>query len=367
MGRTSEDFVWPGLVNTFGRVVMLGMLFALIAIPCIIFYKDANPLQCLHLSSQNDLISDSTPLVSNNEQVKLERILKAASMKDKTVILTTLNEAWAAPNSILDLFLESLKIGENTKHLLNHLVIIAMDQRAYQRCLEVHPHCYALKVEGVDFSVEAYYMSRDYLKMVWSKIDIQRSVLEMGYNFLFTDADIMLFRDPFNRFYDDTDFQISCDNYPLNNSYDLNNNPNSGFIYAKSNRRTVQFYKFWHDSKVTYPNQHDQAVLMEIKSGPFIREIALTIRFLNTRYFGGLCEPSKDFNQVCTMHANCCLGVDNKIHDLRILLDDWRKYKSSSPGVKSSWNATWNAPQNCSVRVDHHYRPKKVMHEEKKD
>ncbi|XP_026442861.1 uncharacterized protein At4g15970-like, partial [Papaver somniferum] len=121
-----------------------------------------------------------------NEQVKLERVLKVASMKDKTVILTTLNEAWAVPNSVFDLFLESFKIGDNIKHLLSHLVIIAMDQKAYERCLEVHPHCYALNVEGVDFTKEAYFLSPEYLKMVWSKIDFQRSVLEMGYNFLFT-------------------------------------------------------------------------------------------------------------------------------------------------------------------------------------
>ncbi|KAI3892958.1 hypothetical protein MKW92_005878 [Papaver armeniacum] len=367
MGRTSEALGVPNKpTNIFGQVLMLGILFMLIAVPCFIFYKDAYPLQCLHFSSQDDL-SDSSRLPLDNEQVELERLLKVASMKDKTVILTTLNEAWAAPNSILDLFLESFRIGENTKNLLNHLVIIAMDQRAYQRCLEVHPHCYALKVEGVDFTVEAYFMKGNYLKMVWSKIDIQKSVLQMGYNFLFMDADIMLFRNPFTRFYEDTDFQISCDNYPLNNSYDLNNNPNSGFIHAISNHRTIQFYKFWYDSRITYPNQHDQAVLMIIKYGAFIREIALTIRFLNTIYFGGFCEPSKDLSQVCTMHANCCMGVDAKIHDLGVLLDDWRNYKSLSPSIRRSWKGTWNAPQNCSVRVDHHYRPKKVTHEEKKD
>ncbi|RZC50339.1 hypothetical protein C5167_018759 [Papaver somniferum] len=99
MGRSSKAFMSPNPVSIFGRVVMLGMLlFALFAVPCFIFYRN------------------------NDEQTKLERLLKAAAMKDKTVILTTLNEAWAAPapNSILDLFLESFKIGENTKNLLNH-------------------------------------------------------------------------------------------------------------------------------------------------------------------------------------------------------------------------------------------------------
>lgn len=107
-------------------------------------------------------------------------------MEDGTVILTTLNEAWAAPNSIIDLFLESFKIGVGTQRLLNHLVIIALDQKAFHRCLELHTHCFALITQGVDFRREAYFMTPHYLKMMWARIDFLRSVLEMGYNFVFT-------------------------------------------------------------------------------------------------------------------------------------------------------------------------------------
>ncbi|KAI3908543.1 hypothetical protein MKX01_009345 [Papaver californicum] len=336
MGKSSEAAILlHNPVHICGQVAMLGMLFTLVAVPCFIFYNDAYLMTFSQFSCHKDLTDNSPPL--NNEQVKLDRVLKAASMKDKTVILTTLNEAWAAPNSTFDLFLESFKIGDNIKNLLSHLVIIAMDQKAYERCLKAHPHCYALNVEGVDFTKEAYFMNPEYLKMVWSKIDFQRSVLEMGYNFLFTDADIMWFREPFTRFYEDTDLQISCDRYLLNNSYDLNNQPNSGFKYVKSNNRTVQFYKYWYESRIKYPNQHDQDVLKVIKFDPFVKVIEMKIRFLDTLYFGGLCEPSKDMNQVCTMHANCCFGLESKIYDLRLLLDDWRNYKSLSPSDKSSW------------------------------
>ena len=40
-------------------------------------------------------------------------------MEDRTVILTTLNEARAAPNSVIDLFLQSFRIGDCTRRLLN--------------------------------------------------------------------------------------------------------------------------------------------------------------------------------------------------------------------------------------------------------
>lgn len=107
-------------------------------------------------------------------------------MEGRTVILTTLNEAWAAPNSIIDLFLGSFRIGEHTRRLLNHLVIVALDEKAYLRCKEVHSHCFALVTEGIDFHKEAYFMTPAYLKMMWRRIDFLRSVLEMGYNFVFT-------------------------------------------------------------------------------------------------------------------------------------------------------------------------------------
>jgi hypothetical protein len=107
-------------------------------------------------------------------------------MGDGTVILTTLNEAWPAPNSVIDLFLESFRLGDGTLRLLNHLVIIALDQKAFARCLVVHTHCFSLVSDGVDFHREAYFMTPDYLKMMWRRIDFLRSVLEMGHNFVFT-------------------------------------------------------------------------------------------------------------------------------------------------------------------------------------
>lgn len=124
--------------------------------------------------------------IQDTQEYKLEKVLKDAAMADKTVILTTLNEAWAAPDSVIDLFLESFRMGNHTRELLNHLVIIALDEKAFSRCLALHTHCYALVSEGVDFSKEAYFMTHDYLKMMWTRIDFLKGVLEMGYNFVFT-------------------------------------------------------------------------------------------------------------------------------------------------------------------------------------
>lgn len=107
-------------------------------------------------------------------------------MRDKTVILTTLNAAWANPGSVIDLFMESFRNGETTHHLLNHLVIVSLDMKAYTRCMAIHAHCFALITEGVDFSGEKSFMSKGYLRMMWRRVNFFRVVLTKGYSFIFS-------------------------------------------------------------------------------------------------------------------------------------------------------------------------------------
>lgn len=308
-----------------------------------------NSVHGYNSSTANNVSAQGT-LPSNTEKKeksKLEEVLEKAAMGDKTVIITTLNAAWTEPNSIFDTFLKSFSVGNQTKPLLKHVVVAALDQTAYSRCLKKQQiHCYALTTKGVDFSGEAHFMSEDYLKMMWRRIHFLTNVLQMGYNFIFTDADILWFRPPFTHFYPDADFQIACDHYWFN-STDLGNSPNGGFNYVKSNERTIQFYKFWYKAREAHPGKHDQDVLNMIKSNPFIKDIGLKIRFLDTALFGGFCEPSKDLNHVCTMHANCCIGIDNKMHDLTMALDDWEKYMALPGHQRMSRPQTWTVPRIC--------------------
>ncbi|KAK3015950.1 hypothetical protein RJ639_007792 [Escallonia herrerae] len=334
------------------RIITTVLFFAAVSLSCFVLYRASNSVGLRFLNSFEPPPPSFTYVTSpvheeapqdSDEKNRLDRVLKDASMQNRTVIITTLNEAWAAPNSIVDLFLESFRIGDHTSRLLNHLVIIALDGKTFSHCVVVHTHCFALVTKGVDFSQEAYFMTPDYLKMMFVLIAIK------------LDADIMWFRDPFPRFYTDADFQIACDRY-YGNPVDLVNNiPNGGFNFVKSNNRSIAFYKFWYSSRNTYPGLHDQDVLNKIKNDSFIMKIGLKMKFLNTVYFGGFCEPSKDFNQVCTMHANCCYGLDSKLQDLRIMLQDWKQFMSLPPYLKRSSMPSWRVPKNCSLDSLRHY------------
>uniref|UniRef100_A0ACD5Z2F7 Uncharacterized protein n=4 Tax=Avena sativa TaxID=4498 RepID=A0ACD5Z2F7_AVESA len=281
---------------------------------------------------------------------QLGQVLLEASMDNKTVILTTLNAAWATPGSVIDLFIDSFRRGIGTSSLLKHLVIISFDGKAYKRCTEIHPYCFALVTNDVDFSQEKRFLTAGYLDMMWRRLDFLRLVLEKGYNFIFSDADIMWFRSPFPHFYPNGDFQIACDHY-VGNATDLRNIANGGFNYVKSNNQSIEFYKFWYSSRLRYPGYHDQDVFNFIKHDPYVTDIGLTIKFLSTTYFGGICEPSGDFNEVCTMHANCCIGLQSKLHDVRIIMEDWRDYMSMPPSLKEFGAFSWRVPQNCSLSL----------------
>lgn len=276
----------------------------------------------------------------------LREKLQKTALPNKTLLMTALNAAWAQEDSMIDLFLGSFHAGEGISHYLDHLLIIALDQISYDRCLEIHHHCFRLETEGVDFAAEKYFMSGDYLKMMWRRVEFLRVVLELGYNLLFSDADIMWFRDPFPHLSPDADFQIACDHFN-GHPTDLANLPNGGFVYVRSNERTIGFYEYWYEARLKHPTQHDQDVFNYIKYTKQFAGFQLKLEFLETTYFGGFCEVSQDLSKVCTMHANCCTGLDRKIFDLKLTIADWAQYKEMSPQQKKQERVFWQAPKEC--------------------
>ncbi|MCO5575912.1 hypothetical protein L7F22_029719 [Adiantum nelumboides] len=256
-----------------------------------------------------------------------EEILQQTAMPNSTVIITTLNEAWSTSNSMIDLFLQSL----NTTGLVDHLLIVALDNRSYERCLDIHSHCFQLNT-GVDFSrSEKVYMTPDFLRMMWTRIDFLRQVLEKGFSFIFS------YLSP------DEDFQVASDFYvgdPLSPA----NPVNTGFVYARANNRTISLYKYWFKAREVFPGLNDQNVFDKIKQDKDLEEIGIRMRFLDTKYISGFCQPSDDLEKVVTMHANCCFGLQNKLDDLGRILADWNRYRLSTNGTDK---VRWSAPKAC--------------------
>nr|XP_009402108.2 PREDICTED: uncharacterized protein At1g28695-like [Musa acuminata subsp. malaccensis] len=100
---------------------------------------------------------------------ELEAALEGVAMENRTLIIAILNKAYVEQNAMLDLFLQSLGEGEDTEFLVDHLLFVAVDQRAFNRCRTLELHCYNLVTEGVDFSKEVFYMSDAFNNMMWRR------------------------------------------------------------------------------------------------------------------------------------------------------------------------------------------------------
>lgn len=145
------------------------------------------------------------------------------------------------------------------------------------------------------------------------------------------DIDVMWLRNPFPRLNTDQniDLQISTDNFngdPLSEA----NIINTGFYVARSNNKTISLFDAWFARKDNSTGMKEQDVLQRmIQEGAF-RELKLEVRFLDTLYFSGFCEASKDFKAVTTVHANCCRTISAKVADLRNVINDWETFLSLS-------------------------------------
>ncbi|KAJ4847634.1 hypothetical protein Tsubulata_002744 [Turnera subulata] len=302
---------------------------------------------CLYSEPISNLLSlaNRKPFCTSTESVtsfykisfpvdELQLALEKASMPNKTVIIAVVNKAYAeqsvkAETTMLDLFIESFWLGEDTSHLIDHLLLVAVDQTAYDRCRFKRLHCYKLETEGVDFGGEKLYMSQDFVKMMWRRTLLLLDVLKLGYSFIFTDTDVMWLRNPFPRLSANgsIDMQISTDWF--NGDPESEKNAiNTGFYYARSNNKTIALFEEWYGRKDNSSGKKEQDVLFDLMEEGMFGQLGLHARFLDTVYFSGFCTDSKDVRAVATVHANCCRSIKAKVRDLGVVLRDWKQFRA---------------------------------------
>lgn len=162
---------------------------------------------------------------------------------------------------------------------------------------------------------------------------------------LMQDADVMWLRNPLLGFLPDTEFQVNSDVYVAGQTTDA---ANTGLMYVKSSNRTIEFFKFWYALRVNYSSfTHDQEAFRNVMHDPFLNEIGLEIKCLDTVFFGGFCQPHIDLRLVYTVHAICCIGLPDKLHDLRLLLDDWKTYMALPDEIRNLHQPGVSVPQIC--------------------
>ncbi|CAH1438863.1 unnamed protein product [Lactuca virosa] len=284
---------------------------------------------------------------------ELEAALRGASMANKTVIIAIVNKAYTEGDKpMLDIFLDGFWLGEDTRSLTNHLLIVAVDQTAFDRCKFLRLHCYRLKTDDEDFVGEKVYMSEDFIKMMWQRTRFLGDVLRRGYNFVFTDTDVLWLRNPFPHLtlnYETADLQISVDQFN-GNQWSQKNPINTGFYMIRSNNKTIALFDKWYGERNKSPGKKEQDVLIELMKKGSFKRLGIRVRFLDTLYFSGFCQDSRDVKIVSTFHANCCRRIKAKVSDLTAVIHDWKRFKDPSPSPlanKTMEEFRWSSHSAC--------------------
>ncbi|XP_050256777.1 uncharacterized protein At4g15970-like [Quercus robur] len=265
-------------------------------------------------------------------------------MEDRTVILTILDGTWGSPGSVLDLFLESFRIGQKTQRFLNHLVVAALDNQTYRYCTSIHPHCFQLTPVTSKLAKRKGSTSPDHLMLKKIKYDLLLEVIKLGYNIVFTEADVMWLRDPFVLFDPGARVTISC-------ALRGTKIQDKGLLYMKSSAEAIKFLKFLQFKRVLFPTYLDRS-FCEMA----VHKLQGHTKYVDTGYFGGFCEPSNNISKVYTMQSTCCDNIKSKVHDLRLVLDDWINFtaRMSTNAKFRIQRAVASAEQRIDARQDSH-------------
>ncbi|AED94614.1 Nucleotide-diphospho-sugar transferase family protein [Arabidopsis thaliana] len=254
------------------------------------------------------------------ESSGLSSLLKEAATEDKIVIITMVDREWAKPDSILDLFLESVRIGERTKHLLNHLIVVALDDQALRYCLRAHPHCYLHRYSRK----KSESLKPDGLVTGWNKKSLVKEILELGYHIMFTEADVMWLRNPLMHCNPQNAISVACGNSLIDHQHDhLTTENTGGFFYAKSNDITIDMFNILNVERVLYPATGNQSLCDIVKREDVIKALDKKVTFLDDANFGKFCQPNpQDQSKITTVHASCCHDTKSKVRYLKLLLQD---------------------------------------------
>ena len=162
----------------------------------------------------------------------------------------------------------------------------------------------------------------------------------------------MWLRNPFQKLSKDEteDLQISTDIYK-GYPWSEKNSINTGFYFIRSNNKTISLFEKWYSMRDNSTGQKEQDVLSSLIQGGIIGQLGLKVRFLDTLYFSGFCQDSKDFWAVTTVHANCCRSINAKLSDLRAVLRDWKTFKSTSfnTTLTFQWTKHWGCRNSWSL------------------
>ncbi|XP_031382781.1 uncharacterized protein At1g28695-like [Punica granatum] len=164
------------------------------------------------------------------------------------------------------------------------------------------------------------------IEVEWRRNMLIQEVIELGYSFIYTDVDVLWFRNPFpllGRY----DAMVMAPKH-ASDSQSITKSPGGGFFYMHSNEIALEFLKLWNFERILYPDSDTQSTLEMIlqSSDEFLGFLRNKMSYLDTVDYEDFCQGSVDLRRVYIARVNCSTESEHKIHDVEILLDSWKSF-----------------------------------------
>ncbi|XP_048435287.1 uncharacterized protein At4g15970-like [Pyrus x bretschneideri] len=153
----------------------------------------------------------------------------------------------------------------------------------------------------------------------------------------------MWFRNPVTEFDSQKEVTIPCDV----DSENAGNEQDRGIFFLKSDVISLEFFEYLNLVGILYPSIPLGSPCEIVTREEITKMLGMRVQIIDTAYFGGFCQPLKDYSEVYTMQANCCENIESKVHDLKLVLDDWRSITGRSANNSSGKSPSWRAPNRC--------------------
>ena len=165
------------------------------------------------------------------------------------------------------------------------------------------------------------------------------------------EADVLWLRSPLIKLNPSNELTISCN--VLSDGQSGSYLHGGGIFFLKANAISLEFFKYWKLTKFLHPNNPAEESLCTTVSvmQDAVSRYSFDVQLANTSSFGDFCQLNMNtLREAYTIQANCCDDLKSKVHDLRIVLDDWIRFRKRASEGNALFKMDLRLPQKCSIR-----------------
>lgn len=194
----------------------------------------------------------------------------------------------------------------------NNILVFALDNETKKAMNKENISCYYNKQFYNDNIKDADHSTKDFDIICYNKLLVIFSILKNNTNCLWSDTDIVYFKNPFNKFKNiNKSIMIQNDSITDNNN---KNNLCAGFMYFKNNNISTNFLEkcinFINDGKWGKNMNADQGVINHLKELSNIDVLPIELFPNGKNYFD---RKICDKNKIYIIHNNWIKGLNNKV------------------------------------------------------